>query len=41
MVWKYDEKYNIETIKNSFKNQVVVALPLSLVFFNNYPIIYS
>jgi sterol desaturase/sphingolipid hydroxylase (fatty acid hydroxylase superfamily) len=41
MVWKYDEKYNIEAVRNSLKNQAVLTLPLSLMFFNQYPIEYN
>ena len=38
MVYLCDEKYNVESIKNSLKNQLLSTLPLSILFFNNYPI---
>ena len=41
MVVLYDDVYNIEACKNSLKNQFILTLPLSILFFNYYPIEYN
>ena len=37
----FDDVYNIKAVKDSLKNQFVLTLPLSILFFNYYPIEYN
>jgi len=41
LVWAYDDKHDIQAVRNSLKNQVLSTLPLCLLFFNHYPIVYT
>lgn len=45
MVFLYDKKVPIDDLKiaasSSLKNQLLYTLPCTVIFFNNYPIIYE
>ena len=41
MVLVFDDVYDTKAFKDSFKNQILLTLPLSILFFNYYPIEYN